>query len=134
MPTGTHCLIEWDEPNNPVSIIDRKNVKSVDGESEPDVGEICSVRCCERSRWVEYPGKLLAVGSKEMEQEMAWLDDLGSSDDEDEESVQVTSEAEKTVFKGEIWCLFAIETYLDGICFSIQILTVSLSGMSQTLL
>ena len=110
-------------------------MKSVDGESEPDVGEMCSVRCRERSRWVEYPGKLLAVGSKkEMEQEMARLDDLGSSDDKDEESVQVTSEAEKTVFKGKIWCLFVIETHLDRIYFSIQILAVSLSGMSQTLL
>ena len=95
--TGTHRLIEWDEPNNPVSIVDRKNMKSSDGDSEPDVGEMCSVRCREQSKWVKYPGKLLAVGSKEeMELEMVWLDNLGSSDDEDEESTQATSEAAKS--------------------------------------
>ena len=136
MPTGSDCLIEWDELNNPVSVVDRKNVKSVDGDSEPDVGEMCSIRCCERSRWVEYPGKLLAVGSKEMELEMARLDDLGLSDGEDEGSAQVTSEAEKTVFKGK-WCLFAIRIYLSFISlilFFLQTLTVSLSGMSPILL
>ena len=114
-------------------------MKSVDGDSEPDVGEMCSIRCRERSRWVEYPGKLLAVGSKkEMELEMARLDDLGSSDGdgEDEEGAQVTSEAEKTVFKGK-WCVFAIRTYLSFITlflFFLQTLTVSLSGMSPILL
>jgi hypothetical protein len=60
----THCLIEWDEPNTPVSIMERMNVKSVDGDSELGIGDMCLVRCRERSRWVEYPGKLLAMGSK----------------------------------------------------------------------
>ena len=60
----THCLIEWEEPNTPVSIVERMNVKSVDGDSEPNVGDMCLVRCREQSRWVEYPGKLLAIGSK----------------------------------------------------------------------
>ena len=66
-------------------------MKSVDGDSETDVWVISSVGCCEQSRWIKYPGKLLAVGSKEMELKMAQLDDLCSSDGEDEE---ITSEAE----------------------------------------
>ena len=84
--TGTHCLIEWDEPGSPVSIVERKNVKAVDGDSELSIGDVCSVRCRERSKWVEYPGKLLAQGlRKEMELEMARLDNLATSSDEEEE-------------------------------------------------
>lgn len=45
--TGTHCLIEWDEPGSPVSIVERKNVKAVDDNSELNVGDMCSVRCRE---------------------------------------------------------------------------------------
>ena len=62
--TDTHCLIEWDEPNTPTSIVEMINVKSVDSDSEPEVGDMCLVRRCEWSRWIEYPGKLLAIGSK----------------------------------------------------------------------
>ena len=84
--TGTHCLIEWNEPNSPVSVVERKNVKSVGGVSEPNVGDVCSIRCRERGKWIEYPGKLLAQGSKkEMELELARLDNLESSSDEDDE-------------------------------------------------
>ena len=66
-------------------------VKSIDGDSEPDV---CLVKCCERSRWVEYPGKLLAIGSKkEMILEVA----------NNRESAQASSEAKKTRLKtGEV--------------------------------
>ena len=50
---------------------------------------MCTVRCRERGKWIEYPGKLLAQGSKkEMELELARLDNLESSSDEDEEDVR----------------------------------------------
>lgn len=66
--TGSHCLVEWDEPNNPVSVVERKNVIKVGGIS---IGDMYSVRCRERGKWVEYPGKLLSQGSKrEMELQM----------------------------------------------------------------
>lgn len=29
----THCLVEWDEPNTPVSIMERMNVKTIGGDS-----------------------------------------------------------------------------------------------------
>jgi hypothetical protein len=41
-------------------------VKSVDGDSELGIRDMCLVRYCKRSRWVEYPDKLLAIGSKKM--------------------------------------------------------------------
>ena len=68
-------------------------MKSVDGDSEPDVGDMCLVRCRERSWWVEYLGKLLAIGSKEMILEVA----------NNKESAQASSGAKKTGSKtGEI--------------------------------
>lgn len=47
-----------DEPNTPVSIMERMNVTTVGGDSALGVRDICSVRCRERSRLVEYSGKL----------------------------------------------------------------------------
>ena len=35
--TGSHCLLEWDEPNNPVSVVERENVVSVGEVSSGDV-------------------------------------------------------------------------------------------------
>lgn len=62
--------------------MERKNVVSV---GEVSIGDMCSVRCRERGKWVEYPGKLLAQGSKrEMELQMLQLDNLESSSEDDE--------------------------------------------------
>ena len=81
--TATHCLIEWNEPNSPISVVEMKNVVWLQSDREPQIGDSCIVKLRERSKPVEYPGRLLAIGSKkEMELEMSRLDNLDWSDDD----------------------------------------------------
>lgn len=86
--TATHCLIEWNEPNSPISVVEKKNVLWLQGDKEPQIGDNCVVKLRERSKTVEYPGKLLAIGSKKkMELEMSRLDNLDCSDEDGDVSV-----------------------------------------------
>ena len=61
---ATHCLIEWDETNSPISVVERKNVVSLQSVRDPQIGDNCIVKVRERSKTVEYLGKLLATGNK----------------------------------------------------------------------
>ena len=73
--------------------MERMNVKSIDGDSEVGIGDMCLVRCRERSRWVEYPGKLLAVGSKK-EMKLAIT--------ENRETAQASSETGRVDTAGDV--------------------------------
>lgn len=80
-----------------MSVVERKNVVSVGGVS---IGEMCSVRCRELGKWVQYPGKLLSQGSKrEMELQMVQLDDPESGSEDDE-----CAQAEKDVEGQAVSC------------------------------
>ena len=52
-------------------LLKTKDMKAVNGKSELGIGRVCVVRYQERSKKIEYMGKLLALGSnEEMELEM----------------------------------------------------------------
>ena len=57
------------------------------------VSEMCLVRCHEQSRWVEYPGKLLAVGSKK---------EMKLVITENRETAQASSETERVDTAGDV--------------------------------
>ena len=40
--TGSHCLVQWDEPGKPYSVVENKYVKGF-GEESVSVGDMCSV-------------------------------------------------------------------------------------------
>ena len=73
------------------------SVKSVGGVSEPHVRDVCSDTCHEWGKWTEYPGKLLAQGSKEMELELAQPDNLELSNDEDKEDARASPQVKEEV-------------------------------------
>ena len=54
--------------------------------------------CHEWGKWTEYPGKLLAQGSKkEMELELAQLDNLELSNDEDKEDARASPQVKEEI-------------------------------------
>ena len=67
-------------------------MKSFDGDSELSIGDMCLVRCRERSRWVEYPGKLLAMGSKK---------DMKLAITNNRETAQASSEKVSEIGRGD---------------------------------
>ena len=56
---GSHCLVEWDEPGKPYSIVENKQVK---GFEDVSVGDMCSVGLCRGVKSIYYDAKLLATG------------------------------------------------------------------------
>ena len=85
--TGSHCLIEWDEPNNPASVVERMLFRLVGSVSE---------RCAQLGAVSGGSGSsTLSQGSKrEMELQMLRLDDP-ESDSEDDECAQAEKDVEK---------------------------------------
>ena len=92
-----------------MSVVERKNIVSIGGVS---IGEMCSVRCRERGKWVQYPGKLLSQGSKrEMELQMVQLDDPESGSEDDE-----CAQAEKGVEGQAVSCNLLYWSISDSDC------------------
>lgn len=61
--SDTHCLVEWEEDGNPRNVVQKKNVKSLDGDGDNlKEGEACSVRIREGSKMVAYGAKLIGIG------------------------------------------------------------------------
>ena len=56
-PTGSHCIVEWQEKGNPRSIVEAKRVIE-----RVAIGEPCTVKLFEKSKAVIYEGKLVACG------------------------------------------------------------------------
>ena len=58
--SGTHCLIEWNEPGNPRNVVPRKSVQAT-GERLRD-GEMCDVEIRIGSKRSLYEAQVLGIG------------------------------------------------------------------------
>ena len=65
MFVGSHCLVEWDEHENPRNVVLRKTVTGANGVDSDDsiaVGSPCYVDVRSGSKKTRYQATLLGVG------------------------------------------------------------------------
>ena len=58
---GTHCAVEWSEPDSPRSVVPVKSVSGLSGE-DFEVGDVCKVSVREGSKTVTYEATVLGIG------------------------------------------------------------------------
>ena len=58
----SHCLVEWDEEGNPLTVVLYSAVSCRKGENDVQVGDECIVTVKEGTKKVDYKVKLAGIG------------------------------------------------------------------------